>query len=111
MNATDHVTEESASQAARARLLADFKTIAADAEALLQATKDDMSEKAKETRARLASAIEKAKANSQDVKEAQLEAAKEAVGKADQTIRAHPYEAIVIAFGVGILLGALLQRK
>ena len=111
MEAAHHPTEENPSQAARERLLADFKAIAADAEALLHATKDDMSEKARETRARLASALDKAKASYRDVKAEGLGAAEEALGKADRTIRAHPYESIGIAFGVGVLLGAVLLRK
>jgi ElaB/YqjD/DUF883 family membrane-anchored ribosome-binding protein len=111
MEAVDHLTEESRSRAARTRLLADFKTIAADAEALLHATQDDMSEKARETRARLAAGLAKAKQNFKDAKADGLAAAEEALGRADRTVRAHPYEAIGIAFGVGILLGALLRRR
>jgi ElaB/YqjD/DUF883 family membrane-anchored ribosome-binding protein len=106
-----HRTDESHSQAARERLLGDFKTIAADAEALLHATKDDLSEKARDTRTRLASALDKAKANYQDVKAESVGAAEEALSKADRTIRAHPYEAIGVALGVGILLGVLLRNK
>jgi ElaB/YqjD/DUF883 family membrane-anchored ribosome-binding protein len=111
MKAAHHPIEENPGRAARERLLADFKAITADAEALLHATQDDMSEKARETRARLASALDKAKASYHDVKAEGFGAAEEALGKADKTIRAHPYEAIAIAFGVGILLGAILQRK
>lgn len=29
----------------------------------------------------------------------------------DQTIRSHPYESLAIALGVGVLIGALLQRR
>jgi ElaB/YqjD/DUF883 family membrane-anchored ribosome-binding protein len=29
----------------------------------------------------------------------------------DQTIRAHPYESLAIALGVGVLLGALIGRR
>jgi ElaB/YqjD/DUF883 family membrane-anchored ribosome-binding protein len=111
MRAAHHAINDSHSQAARERLLADFKTIAADAEALLHATKDDLSEKARDTRARLASAIDKAKANYQEVKAESFGAAEAAVSKADRTIRAHPYEAIGVALGVGILLGALVRQK
>jgi ElaB/YqjD/DUF883 family membrane-anchored ribosome-binding protein len=31
--------------------------------------------------------------------------------QADATIRAHPYESLAVALGVGVLLGALLARK
>jgi len=30
---------------------------------------------------------------------------------ADSAIRAHPYESLAIALGVGVLLGALLRRN
>ena len=106
-----HPSEETHSQAARERLLADLKAVAADAEALLHATQHDMSEKARETRARLASALDKAKASYEDIKAEGWGAAEEVLGKADRTIRAHPYEAIGIALGVGILLGALIRQK
>jgi ElaB/YqjD/DUF883 family membrane-anchored ribosome-binding protein len=103
--------EENRSRIARERMLADLGAIAADVEALLQATVEDADDKAKETRARLVAALEKAKATYQEFKVEQINSAKAAVRKADQTIRAHPYEAIGIAFGIGILLGALLRRK
>jgi ElaB/YqjD/DUF883 family membrane-anchored ribosome-binding protein len=103
--------DERNSHAARERLFADFKTVAVDAEALLHATKDDLSDKARETRARLASALDKAKANFQDVKEEGLGIAEKTLTKTDRTIRAHPYEAIGVALGIGVVIGALLRRK
>jgi ElaB/YqjD/DUF883 family membrane-anchored ribosome-binding protein len=29
----------------------------------------------------------------------------------DQTIRAHPYESLAVALGIGVLLGALIRRS
>jgi ElaB/YqjD/DUF883 family membrane-anchored ribosome-binding protein len=103
--------DESRSHVARERLLADLGAFAADAEALLQATADDASDKAKEARARLTKALEKAKATYQEFEAQGIDSAKAAVSKADQAVRAHPYESIGIAFGVGLLLGALLRRR
>lgn len=31
--------------------------------------------------------------------------------KTDETIRAHPYESLAIALGIGVLLGALIRRS
>lgn len=31
--------------------------------------------------------------------------------QADTTIRAHPYESLAVALGIGVLLGALLRRN
>ncbi|MDO8539317.1 MAG: DUF883 family protein [Opitutaceae bacterium] len=91
--------------------MADLKALAGDAEALIRATADDASDKAKEARSRLTAALEKAKANYEEFQAQGIESAKEAVKKADDTIRTHPYESIGIAFGIGLLVGALLRRK
>ena len=111
MESTLPPLEEDRSRIARERLMADLGAIAADVEALLRATADDTSDQAKETRARLTAALEKAKATCQELQSQGVESVKAAVNKADQDIRAHPYEAIGVALGAGILLGALLRRK
>jgi ElaB/YqjD/DUF883 family membrane-anchored ribosome-binding protein len=91
--------------------MADMRALARDAESLLKATADDVSEKAKEARVRLAAAIEKAKGSYDDLQAQGLESARMAALKADETIRAHPYESLGVAFGIGVLFGALLRRK
>lgn len=103
--------ESSSSRAARERVMADLKTLATDAEALLRATAGDASEKAREARTRLSAALEKAKSTCEDLQAQGIASAKEAAKKADETIRSHPYESLAIAFGVGVLLGAVLRRK
>ena len=103
--------EENRSQISRERVMADLAALAADAEALLRATADDVSDKAKETRARLAAALEKTKATCQEYQAQAVESAQAALNKADQTIRTHPYQSIGIAFGIGVLLGVILRRK
>lgn len=103
--------ENTQSRIARERVMADLRTLAGDAEALLRATADDASDKAKEARARVSAALEKAKSTYETLQTQSIESAKAAAHKADETIRTHPYESIGIAFGVGLLLGALLRRK
>lgn len=103
--------ENSASRLARERVMADLKALAADAEALLRATADDASDKTKEVRERLHAALENARSTCADLQERGVASAKEAAKKADDTIRAHPYESLAVAFGVGLLLGALFRRK
>ena len=104
-------TEPSNSRIARERVMADMRALARDAESLLKATADDVSEKAKEARARLMAAVEKAKASYDEMQAQGIESARAAALRADETIRTHPYESLGIAFGVGVLLGALLRRK
>ena len=99
------------SAAARQRMMADLKTLAHDAENLLKATASDVSEKTKEARERLGAALHRAKSTVQDVQDQTIDAAKAAAKKADTVIRAHPYESIGLAFGLGLLIGVLVTRK
>ncbi len=99
------------SKLARERVMADMRTLVADAEDLLKVTANDMSEKAKETRERLAVALERAKESYSEMQDYGIESAKAAARKADEAIRTHPYESVGVAFGIGLLLGALIRRK
>jgi ElaB/YqjD/DUF883 family membrane-anchored ribosome-binding protein len=98
MKKTSHHVEEDRSRITRERMLADLGAIAADADALLQATTADMGEKAKDTRARLSAAVEKTKATYQEFKMPDMDSARAALSETDQAIREHPYKALVIAF-------------
>ena len=103
--------ESSPSRVARERVMADMRTLARDAESLLRATADDVSEKAKDARVRLMAAVEKAKATYSEMQAQGIESAKAAAKKTDEAIRAHPYESLGIAFGIGVLIGVLVRRN
>jgi ElaB/YqjD/DUF883 family membrane-anchored ribosome-binding protein len=93
------------------RALADLQALVRDAEALLHATADSASEAVKQARERMTDAVKRAKERYAELQEQGLESARAAARSADETIRNHPYESIGLAFGAGILLGALLRRK
>jgi ElaB/YqjD/DUF883 family membrane-anchored ribosome-binding protein len=96
---------------ARERVLQDFKALVHDSESLLKATASDLSEKAKEARARLSGALERAKATCAELQAQTMTSATAAAKKADTVIREHPYESAGMAFGLGVLIGVLLARK
>jgi ElaB/YqjD/DUF883 family membrane-anchored ribosome-binding protein len=78
-----------------------------DAQALLKATAHVAEEKVIHARRRLQSALEKGR-------EALATAQAKAVAGAkatDKIVRTHPYQAIGIALGVGLLTGYLLGRR
>lgn len=64
-------------------------------------------EKLHSLRERLAETKEKVEHGLAVAREKVVEGAKQA----DTAIRAHPYESLAIALGVGVLLGALLRRN
>ena len=89
------------------KLASHLKALVEDAEDLMNATAGQAGEKINEARSRLATALESAKDTYQRLQEKTVAAAK----VTDQTIRAHPYESIGIAFGLGLLVGLLVARK
>ncbi len=91
----------------RERIVADLKALVNDAEDLLKATAGDLSEKAKEARAKLNQAISRARESARPWEEKATAGAR----ATDQIIRKHPYESLGVAFGVGVLLGVLLNRR
>jgi len=84
----------------------DMGTLAEDAHALLTATADVTGEKVVAARKRLAAALEHGKEMYARVREKAVEGAK----VADEVVHEHPYQAIGIALGVGVLLGYLAAR-
>ncbi len=71
----------------------------------MEATERGDTEKG-ELRAKLEAAVEKAKAVCDRLEEKTLAAAK----ATDKAVREHPYQAVGIAFGVGVLLGVLAAQ-
>ncbi len=88
------------------RLVTDLKTVARDAEVLVKATAGEVGEKAREARSRLMTALESTKKSAQVLQEKAIVGAK----ATDKAIRNHPYPALGIAFGVGLLIGVLAAR-
>jgi len=93
------------------RVVEDLRLLVRDSEDLLRATADDVSEQAKEARLRLTSALERARDTYRELQAQTVETARVAAQKADTAVRAHPYESVGVAFGVGLLIGFLVARK
>ena len=96
---------------ARDRVMQDLRSLARDSEALLRSTAGDIGEKAGEARRHLVEALDRARAAYADLQEQAIISAKAAAKRADLVVRDHPYEAIGIAFGIGLLVGVLVGRR
>ena len=88
------------------KLMKDLRLVAQDAEDLIRATAGEVNEKTKQARARLAQTLEKAKETAHELQVKASEKAK----VADEVIRQHPYESMGVAFGLGLLLGVIVNR-
>ncbi len=89
------------------KLLEDVKQVVRDGEELLRAGAGELSEKGKAARVRLAAALESAKETGRRLQERTVAGAK----ATDKAIREHPYQSIGIAFGIGLLIGVLVNRR
>jgi len=81
--------------------------LAEDAQALMAATADVAGDKVGQARKRLAAALESAKAVAANVRDKAVAGAK----AADEAVHEHPYQAIAIGVGLGVLVGYLLGRR
>lgn len=89
------------------RLLQDLRAVVHDGEELLRAGAEDLSDKGMAARERLAAALEVARETKRKIEERAVAGAK----ATDQMIREHPYQSIGIAFGIGLLLGVIINRR
>jgi ElaB/YqjD/DUF883 family membrane-anchored ribosome-binding protein len=89
------------------KLLQDLKAVVHDGEELLRAGVHEMGEQGAAARERLEAALESARDMSHRLQKRVVNGAK----VTDRAIRANPYQSIGIAFGVGLLLGVLINRR
>lgn len=99
------------STAQKEKLMADLKLVMADAEALLAATADDTSAGMKELRGRVTDTLFKAKDGLIHAQEEVVDRAKAAARATDHYVHDHPWKAVGVAAGVGLLLGMLISRR
>ncbi len=88
------------------KLLQDLRAVVQDGEQLLKAGAQNLTERGLAARERLAATLEVAKETGRRLEERAVMSAR----ATDRAIREHPYEAIGIAFGVGMLLGVIINR-
>lgn len=100
-----------ATEAARKKLVDDFKALTTDTEELLRATANQTGERASAARARVEERLHKAKEAVDQLREDVMERSRAAAEAADRTVRDHPWESVAIAAGVGFLLGILTSRR
>lgn len=115
MNAIDPSVKLHAGNAAdglgQEQLIADFKVVLADAEALLKATANQGGEKLDEVRAKARESLRVMNLRLTAAHEALIAKTRDAARATDVYVHDNPWTAIGIASGVGLLLGVLLARR
>ena len=98
-------------QVTKERLMTDVNTVLDDAEDLLQQAAQASGDKAADLRRRAQSAIASAKARLVDAEHKVVDQARHAAKATDTWVHEHPWTAVGIAAGIGMLLGLVIIRR
>ncbi|THF59420.1 DUF883 family protein [Pseudothauera rhizosphaerae] len=97
--------------ASREKLVADLKSVVADADELLKLTAGQAGEKLTDVRARLADRLAVAKERIEDAEAAVRERTRQVAHATDDYVHSHPWQSVGVAAGVAFLLGLLAGRR
>jgi ElaB/YqjD/DUF883 family membrane-anchored ribosome-binding protein len=93
------------------KLVKDFKAVVADVEAIMSTTAGKTGKEVEELRATMATKLANAKARLTAMEEAAVEKAKQAAKVTDEYVHENPWQSVIIAGGVGFLIGYLASRR
>lgn len=96
---------------ASARLVADFRAVIADTEALLKATVDNGTAEMRDLRAGLEKSLAGARTHLHEAQDDALARGREMVTETSVYLHAHPWRAIGLAAGIGLFLGWVSHRR
>lgn len=100
----------SSSDVGQEQLIADFKVVMDDAEALLQATAHQGDAKIEAVRAKARESLRKVGAQLAASQAALMANGRKAVTATDVYVHENPWAALGVAGGIGLVLGLLLRR-
>lgn len=105
------MTSREMSGVTKEQLIEDFKAVVTDAEALLKATAGQGGEAMSTMRHKVEASLATAKAKMIDAEHAMVERTKAAARVTDEYVHVHPWQAVGIAAGAGLLIGLLIGRR
>ncbi|PZP60585.1 MAG: DUF883 domain-containing protein [Azospira oryzae] len=95
----------------RDKLMADLKVVLTDAEELLKATASQAGERVSAARERVQASLERAKVKLAELEGIAAERSRIAAKATDEFVHQHPWKAVGIAAGVGLIVGLLIGRR
>jgi len=97
--------------ATKERLAEDLKAVIADAEALLRATANQTGEKVSAARERIQDSLDRAKTKLSDLEDVVFDTSRQAARATDEFVHDHPWQAVGVAAGIGLIVGMLIGRR
>ena len=95
----------------REKLMSDLRTVIADAEEVLKVTADQATAGAADLRQRMQERLLQARSRLLDLQEGAVARAKAAGHAAADYVHEHPWKAIGVAAGIGMIIGLLIGRR
>lgn len=92
-------------------ILDDLRAVVRDAESLLHATEGQVGEHVAEVRSRIKEKLDNAREQLHEAGADKAERVKTAARSTDTYVRENPWTAVLIAAGVGFLIGAIGRRR
>jgi ElaB/YqjD/DUF883 family membrane-anchored ribosome-binding protein len=99
------------SQAAKEKLVRDFRAVVTDTEELLKATANQAGERVTAVRARVEERLAESKKQLSELERGIEEKTKAAARATDDMVRQHPWQSVGIAATIGFLAGMLTSRR
>ncbi len=98
-------------EAAKERVIRDFKAVVTDTEELLKATANQTGERIAAARVRMEESLAATKKQLAELEEDMLEKTKAAARATDQLVHENPWQSMGVAAALGFLLGMLIHRR
>ncbi len=98
-------------QVTKERLMTDVNAVLADAEELLRQAAQASGEHATDLRKRAQAAIASAKTRLTEAEHRVMDQARHAAKATDTWVHEHPWTAVGVAAGIGVLLGLVINRR
>ncbi|MDP2240827.1 MAG: DUF883 family protein [Burkholderiales bacterium] len=93
------------------KLMQDLKIVIGDAEELLRATATQAGEKAAAAREKIQDSLHRAKIKLAEAEDVMIDQAKQAARATDEYVHEHPWKAVGVAAGIGLIIGLLIGRR
>jgi ElaB/YqjD/DUF883 family membrane-anchored ribosome-binding protein len=93
------------------KLVQDLRIVISDAEDLLRATASTAGDKVVAAREKVQNSLQRAKVKLAEVEDVIVDGSKQAARATDEYVHDHPWHAVGIAAGVGVIIGMLISRR
>ena len=98
-------------ESSRDKLVDEFSSVLSEAETLLDKAAKETGDKARDLRSQVEARLLSAKLKLQELEGEAVDRAKAAARATDDYVHDHPWQAIGVAAGIGLVIGLLVSRR